>query len=335
MKKVVETWAADEEAKIRRGEWVDPNSGKITLADYWEKLKPIMRLEMATRKKYDSWWRNHIEPAFGSWPLWSIQSWDVEAWVTDMGNRKVGKTTVASSLRLLKQILTAAAVKHHLIHVNAAALVKAPTPPEHVDRFLTPQEETQLLEAFDENERDFIELLLKTGMRWSEAASLTAIRVEMLRKRAKVEEVIDRWGNKKAPKGSSKGQRDVALTDHLLERLSRRISAPDETLVFTSPSGGRLRYDNWLRRTWYPGLGRAKLADPQPTPHDLRHTYGTRLADNGMPVNQIAALMGISLKTAENYIHASEERMEAARTALGAAVERQEHEPQAHSGVPK
>jgi hypothetical protein len=34
------------------------------------------------------------------------------------------------------------------------------------------------------------------------------------------------------------------------------------------------------------------LADPQPTPHDCRHTYATRLADEGVPKHEIGALLG-------------------------------------------
>lgn len=315
LKKVVTTWADDQEAAMRRGEFVDPNAGKMTLDDWWVKWSATRRIAKATEKKNDTMWRNHIKPAFGTWPLVAIQSWDVEKWVTDMEKRSVGATTVVVSLRLLSQSLRAA-VKHKLIRVNTAADVTATQPAEHVDRYLTREEGDQLLAAFESDDRDFVEMLLNTGMRWQEAAGLKAIRVEMLRKRVKVQTVFDRWGNEKVPKGSSKGQRDIALTDSLLARLSRRITAPDESLVFTSPEGKRLRYDNWLRRVWYPALKRAKLADPQPTPHDCRHTYGTWLADSGMPVNQIAALMGISLKTAENYIHAAEARMDAAREAL-------------------
>src|SRR3546814_10879553 len=80
-------WADEEERKIRRGEFIDPRAGKITLAAWWEKWFATKRLEQATVDAYTSRWRNHIGPSFGSWPLVSIQSWDVEKWVTDQIGR--------------------------------------------------------------------------------------------------------------------------------------------------------------------------------------------------------------------------------------------------------
>jgi integrase len=107
------------------------------------------------------------------------------------------------------------------------------------------------------------------------------------------------------------------LTDELVVKLSQLIPAPDQELVFASPEGSRLRYDNWLRRVWQPALRKANLADPQPTPHDLRHTFGSWLGEAGVPASQIAALMGHkSLRSVERYIHATEARFDQARNAI-------------------
>jgi integrase len=315
LKRVVQEWAANKEADIRRGEFVDPSAGKVTLAGWWEKWTSTRGVEIATSDKNLSWWRNHIEPAFGSWPLSSIQSWDVQEWVADMRARNVGATTVASSLRLLRQLLSQA-VHHKLIGANPAALVTAPTPPPHVDRFLSRAEAARLLEQFTGADLVVVQVMLFCGLRFSEAAGLRAFRVDLLRKRLQVAKVQPRRGGEKDPKTDA-GTRLVPLTDDLTVSLSRLITAPDESLVFTSPEGGLLRYANWLRRTWQPALKRAKLPDPQPTPHDLRHTYGSWLGESGVPPAQIAALMGHSgLRSVERYIHATEARFDQARAAL-------------------
>ena len=340
LKRVVAEWAADVEAKMRRGEFVDPAAGRLTLADWWAKWNATRRIEAATRDKNLSWWRNHIEPRFGRWPLGSIHSWDVEEWVADMTHRKVGAETVASSLRLLTQML-AAAMRHQLLGANPAALVTAPAPPKHVDRFLSRDEAARLLEQFEGQDRVLVETLLYCGLRFQEAAGLRRYRVDLLRKRLQVARVQPRKGGEKKPKTDA-GTRPVPLTDELVVSLSRVIPAPDEGLVFTSPQGSRLRYDNWYRRVWLPALhgvppagdeklpdGRpnpdyrpakpgAKLADPQPTPHDLRHTYGSWLGEAGMPEGQIAALMGhASRQSVARYVHATEARFDQARAALG------------------
>lgn len=319
LKRVVKEWADDKEAAMRRGDFIDPAAGRMTLADWWAKWSTTRRVEAATTDKTTSWWRNHIAPQFGSWPISSIHSWDVEAWISDMTG-KVGAETVASSLRLLTQLLNEA-IRHQLLSANPAALVKAPTPPAHVDRFLSHDEAERLLEQFTGEDQLFVEFLLYTGARWQEAAGLKVFRVDLLRKRIQVEKVRPRRGPDKKPK-SRAGTRPVPLTDGLVLQLSRHITEPGDVLVFTSPSGKPLRYPNWLRRVWAPGLAKARLADPQPTPHDLRHTFGSWLADAGRPVHEIAAIMGhASLQSVSRYLHASEARFEGAREALG---ERQE-----------
>lgn len=123
-------------------------------------------------------------------------------------------------------------------------------------------------------------------------------------------------------------------------------------LLFVSPGGGGarkrgevgpLRYSGWHRRVWLPALlapydgpvpartpgtrgplpvprGEPYLSDPQPTPHDLRHTYGTRLADEGVPIHDIMALMGhADIRSAQRYLHSREERFARARQALSRA----------------
>lgn len=354
LKTVVREWALEQERKIRRGEFTDPRSGKMTLGEWHTKWLETRRVETATAEKTDSWWRNHISPHFGKWPVSAIQSWDVEAWVTERASAGVGAETVRSSLRLLRQILRDA-VKHRLIPANPAEGVKATPPPPHIDRILTRDEADKLLTQFADEDRVFVEMLLYCGLRFQEAAGLRRFRVDLLRKRIQIARVQPRKGTEKRPKTDA-GVRLVPLTDELVVKLSQLIPAPDNELVFTTPSGTRIRYDNWIRRVWKPALegspaveakpavrGRAatpaiparpgaKLADPQPTPHDMRHTYGSWLGEANVAPSQIAALMGHkSLRSVERYIHATEARFDQAR----AALERQEQSPQAHPGVPK
>jgi integrase len=335
LKKVVQTWADDEEAKIRRGEWIDPHAGKVTLAEWREKWEKTRRVEIATQRRTDSWWRLYIEPKFGTWPIAAIQSWDVEAWVADLEKKGVGLPTVNGSLRLLGQMLRAAVKPHRLLTADPTADIVATPPAPHIDRILTRAEAAKLLEQFGDRDRLFVELLLYCGLRWQEAAGLRRFRVDLLRRRIQIVKVLPRKGAEKGPKTAS-GVRLVPLTDELVVKLSRAIPAPDDGWVFTSESGGRLWYEHWHVSVWTPALERAKLTDPQPTPHDLRHTFGSWLAEKGVPPNQIAALMGHkSLRSTERYIHATEARFDQARAALGAAVERREDIPERDSGIPE
>jgi integrase len=335
LKKVVQTWAADEEAKMRRGEWTNPNAGKVTLTEWRSKWLETRRVEVATKDKTDSWWRNHIEPRFGTWPLAAIQSWDVEAWVTDLEQKGVGLPTVNGALQLLRQMMRGA-VKHRLVPANPTDEVTATAPARHIDRILTRAEAERLLEQFQPDDRLFVETLLYCGLRFQEAAGLRRFRVDLLRKRIQVAKVQPRKGGEKKPKTGA-GVRPVPLTDDLVVKLSKVIPAPDQEFVFTGPRGGRVRYEHWRARVWVPAVRQAGLPDPQPTPHDLRHTFGSWLGEAGLPTTEIAALMGHgSLRSVERYVHATETRFERARSALaGAAGERQSGTPQVNPGIPQ
>jgi integrase len=133
-----------------------------------------------------------------------------------------------------------------------------------------------------------------------------------------------------------------ALVDRIAaaKRAAREVSGvfprggPTE-LVFTSRAGRVLSYSNWHHRVWAvalagrPAIGKvrghapreavpgAALDDPQPTCHDLRHTFGTRLADAGVPVHDLMALLGHGdVRSTQRYMHSTEARFERAREAL-------------------
>jgi integrase len=77
--------------------------------------------------------------------------------------------------------------------------------------------------------------------------------------------------------------------------------------------------DNWYRRVFQPACARAGIADFHF--HDLRHTFGTRLAEAGTHLAVIQALMGhADPRTTARYTHATDEAKRAAVAALGTAT---------------
>lgn len=164
-----------------------------------------------------------MEPAFGSWPLRSIASWDVEAWVADLARRGVGAEAAASAFRLLKQLL-ADATRHKLISANPADVVATPQAPKHVDRFLPLEEADALLASItrvdrtarvprdhaqphvpDPVNRLFVQLMLDAALRWEEAAGMHVFRVDLMRRMVRVQEVLERDGTIKAIPKSKAG----------------------------------------------------------------------------------------------------------------------------------
>jgi integrase len=312
LKGVVKTWAEDAEADIRRGEWADPQDGRITLGQWWERWGKTRVIEKATTDKDASHWRNHVEPRWGKVKLAAITSWDVDAWLADMAKAKVGATTRAQSFRLLRHMLSDAAT-HRLIKADPTANLKAPKIPDHVDRFLN-LAEYEALEAAMPTGRDkcMVRLMAYAGLRWQEVAGLHAHRVDLPRRRLIVVEVQRRDRSIKDVPKSAAGQRYVPLGDELVAMLEPLVDEADGGLVFPG-----VDYTNWRRRVFVPAVKRAGLAAPLPTIHDLRHTYGSWLAEGGMSPTAIMALMGHqSLRATERYLHATDARYDQAIAAL-------------------
>jgi site-specific recombinase XerD len=327
----VAKWAADLESDIRRGEFLDPELATKTLGDVWQRYGSARRLETASRKRDVSTWRNHVAPRWGRVPVGAVLKPDVQAWVNGLEAAGVGGWTIIAALNVLKATLELA-VDARMLRANPARRVKPPMPPEHVDRVLTGDEETQLLAALDDlfpGRRDgrlFVEGLLETGARWQELAAVRREAVDLRRGLVAIGPVLERDGTiRDYPKGArsrqAAGFRDAPLGRDYLTRLRPVVleTEPGE-MVFTAPRGGRLDYTRWRARVWVPAVAAAGLDDPQPTPHDCRHSFGTRLADAGVEQHDRMELMGHrDVRSAQRYTHSSEARHDRARAALAAA----------------
>jgi integrase len=194
----------------------------------------------------------------------------------------------------------------------------------HLDRVLAGDEDERLLVALDRvtggrpHGRLFAELLLYCGLRWSEAAAIAPERVRRRDKLLDVGPVVERDGTIRPYPKSAAGVRTVPVPDRLWPRLLERVLAtPPGGLLVPAPAGGVLDYTTWRRRWWMPALERADLERPWPTPHDLRHTYGTRLAEAKVPPHEVMVLLGHeSLASVQRYLHAGDDRFRRARKAL-------------------
>lgn len=361
LKGSADRWAADLEADIRRGEFIDPRKAMVPVGEIWAKHSAARRLELASRKRDDSIWRNHVAPRWSTTPVGAILKPDVQEWVNKLEADGVGGWTVIAALNVLKAALELAVDGEYVRH-NAARRVQPPIAPAHVDYILTADEQDLLLRRLDElfpgrrDARLFVEGLLETGGRWEEVAAVKREAVDLREALISLGPVLERDGTiRDYPKGArsrhAAGFRDAPIGRGYAARLRPIVlaTAPG-ALVFTAPMGGSLDYSRWHDRVWSKGL-RAEYTGPPPqrkpgqrgplakpvgpplfdkpiTPHDLRHTVGTELADGGVPEHDRMALMGHKdPRAGRRYVHSGEGRFEAARKAR----KRQGHEsPMSH-----
>jgi integrase len=174
-----------------------------------------------------------------------------------------------------------------------------------------------------------IPLLLLTGMRVGEALSLTWGQIDLMGAALRV-------GRAKSSNGTG---RTIPINDDLASVLAAHRA--DFIKAFGEPDsahylfawGSPLPIDptrpvSDLKHGWVTLRDRASVCCRL---HDLRHTFATRLAENGVPESTMLALMGhMSRAMLERYSHI---RMAAKRDAVAGIVLRPQDKDAKNSGV--
>jgi integrase len=93
---------------------------------------------------------------------------------------------------------------------------------------------------------------------------------------------------------SKRSSRSVPLADRLAGELERHFKRSpcqaDDDLVFAHPDTGRPLERSRLLKRFKRNLARARVRDLRF--HDLRHTFGTRVAAAGVPLRTLQEWMG-------------------------------------------
>ena len=138
------------------------------------------------------------------------------------------------------------------------------------------------------------------GLRWGEIAGLRVSRLDFLRCAISVDSQVTRGLHGRMiesdPKTRAGRRPSLAIPDWLMGMLAEELAArgltagDDDAFVFVSPEGTRLHYSNWRIRVWVPARTAAGLLDLNF--HDLKHTAGTALLDEGINIKTAQARLG-------------------------------------------
>jgi Phage integrase, N-terminal SAM-like domain len=79
-RKAAASWLSDKQAEINRDEWIDPDAGKVKLAEYGAKWIVERPLEETTRERYEYAFRLHVVPYVGDLGIGEIKEGRVPAW---------------------------------------------------------------------------------------------------------------------------------------------------------------------------------------------------------------------------------------------------------------
>jgi integrase len=262
--------------QLQRGEWTNPNDGRITLrqwVDAWLSCSD-KRPSTASRDRYVL--EKHWLTPLGERGLSSLSPSDVHAVVQAM-TAKLAPRTVATNYGVFRACINAA-VQADRIGRSPCRGVKLPRTQADADeiRFLEREELDRLARHFPADLRAMVYVAGVLGLRWSEVVGLRVGRIDFLKRTVSVVETIAEVGGKLhvAPVKTKASRRTLAVPPFLVEMLAKHLADTGRTsereLVFQCSDGGALRATNFRRRIWAPAVRAAGLDGL--TFHGLRHT---------------------------------------------------------------
>ncbi|WP_329018788.1 tyrosine-type recombinase/integrase [Streptomyces sp. NBC_00690] len=311
-KKDADDWLADKQTEMRRGDWHDPDAGKVPFGPYAVAWIAERELTVTTRQLYGSLLRNHLEPCFGTVAVADISPPVVRRWRADKLVSGTGPTTVAKAYALLRAIM-ATAVSDQMIRRNpcvikGASIVHTPERPT-----ATVQEVYDLASTIQPRYRVLVLMAGFLGLRWGELVGLHRRDIDLergtVRVRRAVAELFNGKQEIKAPK-SAAGKRTVAIPavilGEILDHLHGFAESGADGRVFIGAKGATPRR-NHFNRLWRKACEEAGIKGLHF--HDLRHTGNTLAASTGASTRELMSRMGHSTaRAALIYQHASADR---------------------------
>ena len=260
----------------------------------------------STRTSKDWALNNQLLPGFGDLPLDKIDRPSVIRWFEGYSTTAPGGAN--SALLVFRQIMNHAIARGHIETNPTRGLKRNPRP--KLTRFLSREEISRLHEVLDGYEprrpsckpqADIIRLLLLTGCRTGEILKLRWREVD---------------GDTLELEDSKTGPRQVLLSPEaraIIERQPREGSP----WVFPSPvNPAQARFDLslWKKVRKLAGIEDVRL-------HDLRHTFASQAAMQGIPLPVVARLLGhAQVQMTLRYAHVSDRDVEAAAERIGGAM---------------
>lgn len=260
-----------------------------TLAEAAETYKTHAQAHctQSTFDGYEISLRKSILPSLGGRRLNELTPADVQGYTDARLAAGAKPSTVRNELMVLSGIFREA-IRAGQVAANPVTSSRKPRVENKMFRYLSQEEEDRLLAAAPEPLRSQIEFAILTGLREGEQTGL--VRGDLQDRGIVVRHT------------KSKRDRVVPMCDRLRAVLKRIPVDMESPHVFTSPRGKEGKYDRFNNTLWRETVKRAKVAPIRW--HDLRHTFCSRLAQAGVPLQTIAELAGhSSVQVTSRYAH--------------------------------
>lgn len=271
-----------EQEKVERANLHDPNV-KILINYYMENRGP--EVTDAERLVYIN---RHLLAHFANLKPQRITPDVVRAYITkrrsgEIGKKGAGDGTIRRDLGHLVACINFGA-KNGLVKREHIPFIQLPEQPAPKDRWLSKEEITKLIEMAKGRGR--VELFFHIALRT--AARKTSI-LELRWDQVDFQQGLIDYG-KHDPKVRKKKRRPtVPISDQLRPILEEAHRRRHNEYVLGHPGSVRTAFENLMNQAGMPDV----------TPHTLRHTWATHASMSGVPMNEIARVLGDTLATVE------------------------------------
>jgi len=252
--------------------------------------------------KNDRSYLKGMKKFFKKFYLDEITSLSVEKFKTWKQKEGVTKSTVNRYLAVLRKMLNVAKEWEYLPESRVIKFKLYSETDNLKERILSPEEEKNLFKASAQYLKLILRVALHTGMRRGEILNLKWSQIDFDKKVIRVERT------------KSGKIRFIPINEFLMRELLLQKQMKSSKFVFTNVATGKQFVD--IKRAFLGACKRAGIENLRF--HDLRHTFASRLIENGVDIITVKTLLGhSSVRTTERYLHTQgEQKKKAVETLL-------------------
>lgn len=313
----VRDWENDIDSFGRELSKINMNLSKVMYEHLFTNVKSSVSL--GTFERYMSLYSTHVKDSeIGKINVKSILRSDLQKFLNSKSNKS------KKSLIMLKFLLTQSfnyAISNHLIRINPMDGVKLPLSkykPKDIEVLTLDEQSSYVKVASDSFYTMLFTVELNTGMRVGEIIALKWENVDLqnglikVRESSRLVKEYDDYGKgedrliTKDPKTEA-GKRDIPIHKDIINNLKKfklKNGACEKDYVFVNTKGNQIKYDS-IAKAHNLICEKAKIRNI--TFHCLRHTFATRLIEQGIDYKTVSLLLGhTDIKTTLNlYAHST------------------------------
>lgn len=272
----------------------------LTVSCFWNNTYWPAQAHKApgSRVAEDAVWRKWILPEIGHIALTVLAPTHLETIKARMLSAEKAPSTIKYTMAVVSQVWTMALRDEIVVGNSPTKKIILPKKDNRRERYLTVAEAQDLLQKLAERSpimHDMAILALDCGLRFGEIAALTWKDCDFARGLLSIRD----------PK--ARVNRTAFMTDRVIKTLEKRKALAEEANVFQY-LGRPLESVHKSFKTTANELFNKGVTDRRQRVcfHTLRHTFASRLVENGIDLYRVKELMGHStIKMTERYSHLS------------------------------